>query len=128
MDGGRAPRRTAETRNAFLAELSKHRELSRLWGELLELEGMAIDARRARREAEIKLLAQIRNNPADVRFSDTLKVARHHFGEPRINGFHHMFTVPGRRPINLQERGDKAKRYQIEQLIEAIDADVPRRD
>lgn len=42
-----------ETRKAFLEELSKHRELSRLWAELHELEQMGIDARRARREAEV---------------------------------------------------------------------------
>lgn len=43
----------ASTRSAFLQELSKHRELSRLYAELHELEQMGIDARRARREAEI---------------------------------------------------------------------------
>ncbi len=43
----------AGTREAFLRELSKHRELSRLYAELHELEQMEIDARRARREGEI---------------------------------------------------------------------------
>lgn len=43
----------AETRRAFLEELSKHRKLSRLYAELHELEQLGIDGRRARREAEI---------------------------------------------------------------------------
>lgn len=43
----------AETRRQFLDELSKHRELSRLYAELHELEQMGIDSRRARREAEV---------------------------------------------------------------------------
>ncbi len=40
-------------RETFLSELSKHAELSRLYSRLHELEHAAIDARRARREAEI---------------------------------------------------------------------------
>jgi len=43
----------AETRRAFHAELAKYGRLSRLYSELAELEGLGIDARRARREAEI---------------------------------------------------------------------------
>ena len=40
-------------RDAFLSELSKHAELSRMYARLHELEHAAIDARRARREAEL---------------------------------------------------------------------------
>lgn len=43
----------AETRRAFLEELSRYGKLSRLYAELHELEQMGIDGRRARREAEV---------------------------------------------------------------------------
>jgi hypothetical protein len=56
-----------------------------------------------------KLLASIRNNPADVRFSDAVKVAESFFGKPRIAGSHHIFTVPNGTPVNLQDRGRKGE-------------------
>lgn len=69
-----------------------------------------------------KLLESIRNNPKDVRFSDAVKVATSYFGSPRIDGSHHVFTVPGGQRVNLQSGKDgKAKGYQVEQLIVAID-------
>jgi hypothetical protein len=70
-----------------------------------------------------KLLESIRNNTKDVRFSDAVKVAKSYFGEPRIVGSHHVFTVSGGTRVNLQEGKDgKAKGYQVEQLLEAIDS------
>ncbi len=69
-----------------------------------------------------KLLKEMRGNPDDVRFADAVKVATKFFGKPRVAGSHHVFTVPGRMPINLQSKGGKAKGYQIEQPIEAIDS------
>jgi hypothetical protein len=67
----------------------------------------------------------MRNNPADVRFSDALKVARNYFGEPRINGSHHIFTTAGAMVVNLQEgKNGQAKPYQVRQLLEVIDAET----
>lgn len=40
-------------RELFLAELAKNARLSRLYGELKELEMMGIEARRSRREREV---------------------------------------------------------------------------
>jgi hypothetical protein len=69
-----------------------------------------------------KLLESIRNNPRDVRFSDAVKLASSYFGSPRIDGSHHVFTVPGNQRVNLQEgKNGKAKGYQVEQLLKAID-------
>lgn len=45
-----------ETRRQFHEELAKYGKLSRLYAELKELEQMGVDARRARREAEIREL------------------------------------------------------------------------
>lgn len=69
-----------------------------------------------------KLLESLRNNTSDVRFSDALKVASSYFGSPRIDGSHHVLTVPGGLRVNLQEgKNGKAKGYQVEQLLKAID-------
>ena len=61
-------------------------------------------------------------NPKNVRFSDLLKVAKKFFGEPRVKGSHHIFKVPwaGLPWVNLQEDGNMAKSYQVEQVLEAL--------
>jgi hypothetical protein len=61
-----------------------------------------------------KLLAEMRANPAAVRFRDALAVAEHFFGEPRrSSGSHHVFKMPWADDprINLQENGGDAKPY-----------------
>ena len=70
------------------------------------------------------LLAEMRANPAGIRFADAIRVCEHYFGKPRISGSHHVFKMPwpGDPRVNLQEdRSGKAKAYQIRQLIRAID-------
>ena len=63
-----------------------------------------------------KILAAMRRNPAGVRFSDAVKVAKHYFGTPRSDGTsHHVFKTgsQGDSLVNLQEANDgKAKAYQ----------------
>ena len=58
----------------------------------------------------------------NTRFSDLLKVATTFFGEPRVNGSHHVFKV-GRQghPINIQSDRGKAKEYQVKQVLEEIE-------
>ena len=70
-----------------------------------------------------KRLTDIRSNPKSVSFSDALAVAEHYFGEPRINGSHHVFKMPwaGDPRINLQKANGGAKPYQVRQLLAAID-------
>lgn len=72
-----------------------------------------------------KRLAEMRNNPQSVRFSDALKVAKHYFGEPRSSGTsHYVFKTPwpGDPRVNLQKaKGSAAKTYQVRQLLMAID-------
>jgi hypothetical protein len=70
-----------------------------------------------------KLLESLRNNPKDVRFSDACNVAESFFGKPRIVGSHHVYATTTGHRINLQPGKDgKAKSYQVEQLLEAIDS------
>jgi hypothetical protein len=71
-----------------------------------------------------KLLADMRANPAAVRFRDALAVAEHFFGKPRRrSGSHHVFKMPwaGDPRINLQEDGRDAKYYQVRQLLAAVE-------
>jgi hypothetical protein len=69
------------------------------------------------------LKAAMRNNPADVRFADAVRVAAAYFGAARVNGSHFIFKMPwaGMPRMNLQrEKNGKTNRYQIVQLLEAI--------
>jgi hypothetical protein len=69
-----------------------------------------------------KLLEGARGNPEGVLFADALRLAEHYFGEPRIKGSHHIFVSHTGLAANLQPRKDgKAKGYQVEQLLAAID-------
>jgi hypothetical protein len=54
------------------------------------------------------------------------KVAEHFFGafgKVRIVGSHHVYKMPwpGDPRINIQKDGPKAKRYQVIQVINAVD-------
>ncbi len=72
-----------------------------------------------------RLLAQMRENPSNIRFADAMKVCTYYFGEPRQQGTsHRVYKMPwaGDPRINIQEdKGGKAKPYQIRQIIQAID-------
>lgn len=71
-----------------------------------------------------KLLAQIRNNPNDVNFTDLVKICNHYFGEPRQEGTSHcVYKTPwaGNPRVNIQQKNGKAKVYQVKQVLEAID-------
>lgn len=71
-----------------------------------------------------KLLAQIKNNPKDVSFTDLMKVCNHYFGEPRQQGTSHcIYKTPwaGDPRVNIQEKNGKAKVYQVRQVLDAIE-------
>lgn len=77
-----------------------------------------------------EILAEMRTNPAGVRFADACKVATHYFGEPRQNGTSHKvwkMPWPGDPRINMQGGdGGKAKAYQVRQAVAAIDTLLAR--
>ncbi len=53
-----------------------------------------------------------------------MRIAEHFFGEPRNNGSHRVFKTrwPGNPRVNLQKgEGNKAKAYQVRQLLQAIE-------
>lgn len=67
----------------------------------------------------------MRKNPANVRFSDLVRVCDHYFGDARqTGGSHRIYKTPwqGDPRVNIQESGDgKAKIYQVRQVLAAID-------
>ncbi|MEM6611637.1 MAG: toxin HicA [Cyanobacteria bacterium P01_C01_bin.72] len=70
-----------------------------------------------------KLVAQIENNPANVRFNDLAKICNYYFGEPRQKGTsHHVYRTPwqGDPRVNIQNKKGKAKPYQVKQVLAAI--------
>ncbi|MBE9242955.1 toxin HicA [Synechocystis salina] len=71
-----------------------------------------------------KLVAQFKNQPNDVRFTDLVKVCNHYFGEPRQQGTSHcIYKTPwqGDPRINIQDKKGKAKPYQVKQVLAAIE-------
>lgn len=71
-----------------------------------------------------KILQGMRSNPRNVPFKDLLKVCEHHFGPPRQRGTSHaVFKTPwpGDPRVNIQNSGNKAKAYQVRQVLAAID-------
>jgi len=71
-----------------------------------------------------KLIAAMEENPADVRFNDLVKVCDYYFGEPRQKGSHHIYRTPwpGDPRVNIQRgKGNKAKPYQVRQVLAAIE-------
>jgi predicted RNA binding protein YcfA (HicA-like mRNA interferase family) len=71
-----------------------------------------------------KLLESIRNNVRGARFSDLQRLLNQFgFALQRISGSHHIYRHPSGRMCNIQEEaGGMAKAYQVEQVLEAIDA------
>ena len=70
-----------------------------------------------------KLMAQIKNNPTDVRFDDLAKVCDYYFEEPRQKGTsHRIYKTPWQEDprVNIQNKKGKAKPYQVKQVLAAI--------
>jgi len=72
-----------------------------------------------------KLVAGMRENPVNARFSDLVKVCEHYFGTARQKGTsHHVYKTPwpGDPRVNIQKgKSGKAKAYQVRQVLAAID-------
>ena len=72
------------------------------------------------------LLDRMEEAPKNVRFKELVKVCDHFFGEPRQNGTSHkIYKTPWRDDprvnIQKQSKGDKAKPYQVKQVLKAIE-------
>ena len=70
-----------------------------------------------------KILEQMRNAPANVRFADLQKVCEAYFGNPRRSASSHAVYKtpwPGDPRVNIQNEKGKAKVYQVKQVLQAI--------
>ncbi|MBR3313988.1 MAG: hypothetical protein IKG18_07605 [Atopobiaceae bacterium] len=71
-----------------------------------------------------KILKQMRESPANVRYEDLKSVCSRYFGKPRQeSGSHAVFKTPwaGDPRVNIQNNKGKAKSYQVKQALQAID-------
>lgn len=71
-----------------------------------------------------KILQQMRDQPAAVRFADLKKVCNAYFGKPRQAGSSHVIYKtpwPGDPRVNIQHAKGKAKPYQVRQVLWAIE-------
>ncbi|MBU1262262.1 type II toxin-antitoxin system HicA family toxin [bacterium] len=67
-----------------------------------------------------RLIQQIVSGRADanIAFSDLCNLLLHYGFEMRVSGSHHIFRKTGiEEKINLQKDGNKAKPYQVKQVI-----------
>ncbi|MEJ4098797.1 toxin HicA [Corynebacterium mastitidis] len=70
------------------------------------------------------MMEEMRSSPANVRFSDLEKVCSYFFGEPRSRrGSHQVYRMPwpGDPRVNIQNDHGKAKKYQVEQVLRAVE-------
>jgi hypothetical protein len=72
-----------------------------------------------------KIIAAMKENPSNIRFSDLVKVCKHYFGEPRQSGTSHQVYKtpwPGDPRVNIQKhKSGKARPYQVRQVLQAIE-------
>lgn len=71
-----------------------------------------------------RILAQMRREPANVRYLELMKVCEQFFGKARQSGSSHaIFKTPwvGDPRINIQNDKGKAKVYQVKQVLLAIE-------
>ena len=70
------------------------------------------------------ILAQMKRNPRDIRFSDLCRVCDHYFGDARqSSGSHRVYKTPwhGDPRVNIQNRRGLARAYQVKQVLRAIE-------
>jgi len=71
-----------------------------------------------------KILARMREEPKNIRFSDLRRVCEAYFGVPRQSGTSHLIFKtpwPGDPRVNIQNAGGQAKPYQVRQVLQAIE-------
>ena len=71
-----------------------------------------------------KILDRMRQEPANIKFTDLLRVCEEFFGKPRQSGSSHVIFKtpwPGNPRVNIQNDNGRAKTYQVRQVLLAID-------
>lgn len=67
-------------------------------------------------------ISKLENSRTNIRFAELVKICRERIGGERVKGSHHIFKTPwpGDPRINLQKDGNKAKPYQVDQVVAAL--------
>lgn len=67
-------------------------------------------------------IEKLESGRKNTRMALLLRICQEYFGNPRVNGSHHIFKTPwkGDPRINLQRDGNKAKPYQVDQVVAAL--------
>jgi hypothetical protein len=70
-----------------------------------------------------EVIEELTESRRNIRFAYLVRICQEHFGCERIRGSHHIFKTPwqGDPRINLQRDGSKAKPYQVDQVIAALE-------
>ena len=66
----------------------------------------------------------MKDNPKGFSFNDLKKVCSNYFGKPRQSGSSHCVyktPLPGDPRVNIQNHKDKAKPYQVKQVLLAVE-------
>jgi len=69
------------------------------------------------------VIKELERSPSNVRFTDLCKICDYYFGEARQKGSsHRIYKTPwqGDPRVNIQEKDDKGKDFQVKQVIKAI--------
>lgn len=72
----------------------------------------------------VEIVSQMKNNPGNVRFVDLCTICDYYFGVARQKGSSHkIYKTPwqGDPRINIQNNKEKAKAYQVKQVLKAIE-------
>ncbi|MEM6405974.1 MAG: toxin HicA [Pseudomonadota bacterium] len=72
----------------------------------------------------VRIVQQMKTNPSGIRFEELKKACEYYFGKPRqSSGSHRIFKTPwpGNPRVNIQNNKGKAKRYQVKQVLLAIE-------
>jgi len=70
------------------------------------------------------IIAELKESPANVAFSRLCNICDFFFGQSRQSGTsHRVYKTPckGDPRINIQKKGNKAKAYQVRQVIKALE-------
>lgn len=74
-------------------------------------------------KAMADLIKNLRLKRRKLRFTQLVRLCESYFGPPRIKGSHYILKTPwkGDPRINLQKVKGKAKPYQVDQVIDALE-------
>lgn len=70
-----------------------------------------------------EIIAELEASPTNVKFSRLSSICDYFFGNPRQQGTsHRVYKMPwkGNPRVNIQKDGNKAKAYQVRQVIKAL--------